>query len=59
MKDLREFLDTAIVQWRKALKDARLQKAGDDELVAMCYVDAYQCVRVSVIGSLLEDDTQS
>ena len=53
MYDLKMYLEEAIGKWRQAKIDADLQKAGDDALMAMCYIDAFQSVHVSAFGELL------
>lgn len=64
---IKEYLDNAIINWRKrkngtedTLKDIRstefsfLEESYKEEiLVASCYIDAYQSVRVSLFGELL------
>jgi len=66
-EDIKEHLDNAINNWRKrmdeaedTLKDIRSSEwsrmAGQYEeeiLVASCYIDAYQSVRISLFGELL------
>ena len=45
-----EYLDNAIRHWREK-KDT--SKKGDERLIARCYVDAFQSVRVSLLGDIL------
>lgn len=49
-EELKEYLDEAIRSWRR-----RKNKADSDQdvLIARCYIDAFQSVRVSVFGSTL------
>ena len=49
--ELKEYLDEAIESWRKRRDYAN---TDEDELIAMCYVDAFQSVRVSMLGELKE-----
>ena len=50
---LRKYLDMAIRNWRK-----RKEEAVDEleEHTAACYIDAFQSVRVSILGELLLKD---
>lgn len=50
MDELQEYLDEAIRSWRKNKSKA---KTDEDILIATCYIDAFQSVRVSVFGSTL------
>ena len=59
---VREYLDDAITKWRAKRKQAEAQALADEAalippsegiLVARCYVDAFQSVRVSVFGETL------
>lgn len=47
---LREYLDHAIRSWRKEKIEALTE---EDKLIASCYIDAFQSVRVSMLGELL------
>lgn len=47
---IREYLDKCIIYSRKQLKNSKTKK---DKLMAKCYIDAYQSVRVSLLGKLL------
>lgn len=60
--ELTEYLDSAIRNWRSKFDNAQseTQKSASfpsvvstDELIASCYVDAFQSVRISMIGSAL------
>jgi len=69
-EEIRKYLDSAIVKWRnrKELATNRMEElkqndnwGGDlytnseeDLLVATCYIDAFQSVRVSLFGELLQ-----
>lgn len=44
---VRDYLDGAIRQWRE------YHATGEDQLLAACYIDAFQSVRVSLFGELL------
>jgi len=48
---LKEYLDNAIINWREKRDNAETEK---ESLIASCYVDAFQSVRVSILGELLE-----
>jgi len=61
-KKLTHYLDSAIRKWRIKLTDALCNKQKDtlfpaikstDEIIAECYIDAFQSVRISMTGSLL------
>jgi len=61
--EIEQYLDNAIRKWRSKLDEALARKPKgslfpkiepSDELIAKCYIDAFQSVRVSIIGSLLE-----
>jgi len=49
-KEIKEYLDNAIRSWR-GRKDA--SKEEEKILIASCYVDAFQSVRVSIFDELL------
>jgi hypothetical protein len=49
-KEIKEYLDNAIRSWR-GRKDA--SKEEEEILIASCYVDAFQSVRVSIFDELL------
>jgi hypothetical protein len=49
--DIREYLDRVIVHWRERREEASEEK---DKLKAVCYIDAYQSVRMSIFGELLK-----
>jgi hypothetical protein len=44
------YLDACIINWREK---KRLATAEEDQLIAACYVDAYQSVRSSLLGETL------
>ncbi len=58
-ESIQEYLDNAIRRWRIRKADA-IKMRGDEAnpegetLIAMCYVDAFQSVRTSLFGELLE-----
>ena len=47
---IKDYLDDAIRHWRKKRDNAT---TDEDKLMAVCYVDAFRSVRVSVFGELL------
>ena len=49
----RKYLDGAIRLWRH-VRDSTA--SPEDELMAACYVDAFQSVRVSLLGELLPEE---
>lgn len=59
-KDVKEYLDDCIIYWRRNKKN--LKNNMDDGfwamdkniLIASCYIDAYQSVRISLFGELLK-----
>jgi hypothetical protein len=65
--EIKEYLDSVIINWRKRKKESEdilkeirstewSRMAGQYEekiLVASCYIDAFQSVRVSLFGELL------
>ena len=53
--DLIEYLDRVIDHWRNALKNAQ---DSEETLVDMCYIDAFQSVRVSAFGELKPPATE-
>ena len=50
---VRNYLDGCIRYWRGKKKEAILQKNDEEELIAMCYIDAFQSVRSSLFGETL------
>jgi hypothetical protein len=54
LEELQEYLDEAIRSWRRRKGKA---KSDEDMLIARCYIDAFQSVRVSVFGSTLPQET--
>jgi len=48
---VRAYLDRLIVHWRGRRENA---KDDDKKLMAICYIDAYQSVRISIFGELLK-----
>lgn len=50
-KDVKAYLDTCIRHWRKKYRDSIFDEDGRG--VAVCYIDAYQSVRMSLFGELL------
>ena len=50
---VREYLDRLIVKWREVRDSAT--PASVEQSTAECYVDAYQSVRVSLFGEVLQD----
>lgn len=51
--EVEEYLDRAIRMWRE--KRDRSEKGGPDWTEAICYVDAFQSARLSLLGMLLID----
>lgn len=59
--ELEQYLDNAIRKWRTKLNESANDKESSvftsmestDELIAKCYIDAFQSVRVSMLGELL------
>jgi len=49
---VKEYLDKCIKHWRIGKK---ITSDDEDKLVAACYVDAFQSVRISIFGELLKD----
>lgn len=52
-KDVKEYLDRCIANWREKLKTEENRPGGNPEM-AECYIDAFQSVRVSLFGELKE-----
>jgi hypothetical protein len=60
-KDVKAFLDTLIMHWRNRLGEVQkgiADRNGNvfDENLCRSYIDAYQSVRISLFGELLEKD---
>lgn len=53
-KEVKAYLDRAIRFWRKKMSTEQL--SPEDELMAACYIDAFQSVRRFLFGKLLESD---
>lgn len=62
---LQGYLDTSIRNWRSKLKHSIDRKSegamfpameSTDALMARCYIDAFQSVRISMLGELLPED---
>ena len=54
--NVKQYLDSAIKLWRINLQNAKEFKNTEEELVASCYIDAYQSMRISIFGELLPKD---
>jgi hypothetical protein len=58
-KDIKSYLDECIVFWRRK-RDSHL---GADKIpefnMAVCYVDAFQSVRMSLFGELLPMEVEN
>ena len=55
-EDIKAYLDDAIRNWRERkikADDPFTPFSGDDKLIASCYIDAFQSVRMSLFGDLL------
>jgi hypothetical protein len=53
-KDMvKAYLDLNITSWRKRLGDAEHGGDSVSQQMAICYIDAYQSMRVSLFGELL------
>ncbi len=42
-----KMVDTLIEFWRKAVKEADRKKDKESKLIASCYVDAFQTMRIN------------
>lgn len=61
-RDILEYVNSAIINWRER-KESSLQQLkkgvlgkkayGEDKLIAQCYIDAFQSVRISIFGKTL------
>lgn len=49
-----EHLDMLIEFWRNQRKRKTVDKGSEDELVALCYVDAFQSIRKNLFGEVKE-----
>ena len=49
---VKEYLDDCIRYWRKEGKKAEMETP--EKLNAICYIDAFQSVRISLFGKLLK-----
>ncbi len=52
---IEKYLDNAIKKWRNELG---ISKTKEDKLIAKCYIDAYQSVRISILGKLLPKENK-
>lgn len=52
VEDLKESLDEKISFWRSK-KDSS-HTSEQDKLIAKCYIDAYQSIRIEFVGKLLK-----
>lgn len=50
---VRDYLDTAIRNWRERRTHSEQQNMKEMDLIASCYVDAFQSVRSSLFGEVL------
>jgi len=48
---VKEYLDGCIRHWRKKGEEA--EKETPEKLNAICYIDAFQSVRISLFGKIL------
>lgn len=56
---VKNFLDGVIAHWR-AKRTAALNVSDEATVAqAVCYVDAYQSIRMSLFGELLPDDVET
>lgn len=56
-KDVKEYLDNCIIKWRKRKRkhqNESYRTSKELELMAADYIDAYQSVRMSLFGEVLE-----
>jgi len=51
---LQKYLDNAITKWR--IRKNESVEDSEDMWIAACYVDAFQSVRVSMLGELLSTE---
>lgn len=49
---VKEYLDDCIRYWRRKGNEAEM--ATPEKLTAICYIDAFQSVRISLFGKLLK-----
>ena len=52
-KLVKEYLDNCIINWRDQLDKSKNDK---EKLIAECYCDAFQCMRISIFGETLSED---
>ncbi len=52
-KSIKAYCDRLIVRWREKRDRAIKMRKEEDILIAKCYIDAYQSVRISLFGQLL------
>ncbi len=50
---VKDYLDTVIKLWRQKKAEAQTK---EEELMAVCYVDAAQGTRISLFGELLPEE---
>jgi len=51
-EEIRKYLDECILHWRKRRDDP--STTPEDNAITHYYIDAYQSVRVSLLGELLK-----
>jgi hypothetical protein len=52
-EEVMDYLDTAITRWRERKIES---KEWEDILIASCYIDAFQSVRMSLFGEFLPEE---
>ncbi len=52
-KGVKEYLDNCIINWRDQRSKA---KTNHEILTARCYLDAFQCMRITIFGETLSKD---
>lgn len=57
-EDIKDYLDKAIRKWRSRKFKAVEGEAGDLVMMTECYIDAFQSIRMSLFGELLDEDKE-
>ena len=51
-EEIKNYLDNCISRMKEKRDKAIIEKDDEKFIIAMCYIDAYQSVRISIFGGL-------